>query len=74
MPYVSRTRRRASGSGELHGAPRRVTLDVDATLITAHSERRKRGKYEGGYGFRPLQVYLDETGEALGGPSAPRER
>jgi hypothetical protein len=52
---------------ELHGAPERLTLDVDATLITAHSEKEKAaGNYKGGYGFHPLQVYLDETREALG--------
>ena len=53
---------------ELHGAPQRLTLDVDATLITAHSEKENAaGNYKGGYGFHPLQVYLDETREALGG-------
>jgi hypothetical protein len=52
---------------ELHGAPERLTLDVDATLITAHSEKEKAaGTYKGGYGFHPLLVYLDETREALG--------
>ena len=53
---------------ELHGAPERLTIDVDATLITAHSEKEKAaGNYKGGYGFHPLQVYLDETREGLGG-------
>jgi hypothetical protein len=53
---------------ELEGAPQRLTLDVDATLIPAHSEKEQAaGNYEGGYGFHPLQVYLDETREALGG-------
>ncbi len=53
---------------ELHGAPERLTFDVDATLITAHSEKEKAaGNYKGGYGFHPLQVYLDETREAMGG-------
>jgi Transposase DDE domain group 1 len=53
---------------EMHGAPERLTIDVDATLITAHSEKEKAaGNYKGGYGFHPLQVYLDETREALGG-------
>ena len=53
---------------ELHGAPERLTIDVDATLITAHSEKEQAaGNYKGGYGFHPLQVYLDETREALGG-------
>ena len=52
----------------LHGVPERLTLDVDATLITAHSEKEQAaGNYKGGYGFHPLVVYLDETREALGG-------
>ena len=52
--------------------PERLTLDVDATLITAHSEKEKAaGNYKGGYGFHPLQVYLDETREALGGCCVP---
>ena len=53
---------------ELHGAPERLTIDVDATLITAHSEKQQAaGNYKGGYGFFPLQAYADETREALGG-------
>jgi hypothetical protein len=53
---------------ELGGAPERLTVDVDATLITAHSEKENAaGNYKGGYGFHPLQAYLDETREALGG-------
>jgi hypothetical protein len=53
---------------KLHGAPERLTIDVDATLITAHSEKENAaGNYKGGYGFHPLQTYLDETREALGG-------
>jgi hypothetical protein len=53
---------------ELHGAPERVTIDVDATLICAHSEKeRAAGNYKGGYGFFPLQAYVDETHEALAG-------
>src|SRR6266702_1019860 len=53
---------------ERHGAPERLTIDVDATLITAHSEKEQAaGNYKGGYGFHPLQAYADETREALGG-------
>jgi len=53
---------------KLGGAPKRCRIDVDATLITAHSEKEKAaGNYKGGYGFHPLQAYLDETREALGG-------
>lgn len=53
---------------ELHGAPERLTIDVDATLISAHSEKEQAaGNYKGGYGFHPLQAYADETREALAG-------
>jgi len=52
---------------ELHGAPQRLTIDVDATLITAHSEKEKAaGNYKHGFGFHPLHAYADETREALG--------
>ena len=51
---------------ELHGAPERLTIDVDATLITAHSEKEKAaGNYKHGYGFHPFGAYADETREAL---------
>ena len=53
---------------ERHGAPGSLTTDVDATLITAHSEKeRAAGNYKGGFGFHPLAAYADETREALGG-------
>ena len=51
----------------LDGAPERLTIDVDATLICAHSEKESAaGNYKGGYGFFPLMGYADETREALG--------
>ncbi|MGH2872603.1 MAG: IS1380 family transposase [Solirubrobacteraceae bacterium] len=55
-----------------HGSPERLTIDVDATLITAHSEKENAaGNYKGGYGFHPLVAYADETREALGGVLRP---
>jgi hypothetical protein len=51
---------------ELSGAPGRLTIDVDATLITSHSEKEKAaGNYKHGYGFHPLGAYADDTREAL---------
>lgn len=48
------------------GRPDQITLDFDATLLTAHSEKEQAaGNYKGGFGFHPLCCYLDETGEAL---------
>ena len=63
---MTRTPGRGLGSGSLHGAPEQLTIDVDATLITAHSEKEQAaGNYKHGYGFHPLGAYADETQEAL---------
>ncbi len=52
----------------LTGAPERVTIEVDATLISSHSEKEgATGTFKGGYGFHPMMAYCDETAEALGG-------
>jgi hypothetical protein len=43
-----------------------ITLDIDASLLTAHSEKQgAAGDYKGGFGFHPLLCYLAETGEPL---------
>lgn len=48
------------------GRPERITLNIDATLLTAHSDKeRAAGNYKHGYGFHPIGCWLDETGEAL---------
>jgi hypothetical protein len=48
-----------------------VCVDIDATLVTAHSEKdQAAGTFKGGFGFHPLIGYLDRgdgTGEALAG-------
>ncbi len=55
-----------AGFWELHGAPGSLTIDVDATLITSHSEKEQAaGNYKHGYGFHPLTAYADETREAV---------
>jgi hypothetical protein len=46
--------------------PQTLTLNIDATLLSAHSEKElAAGNYKHGYGFHPLGCWLDETGEAL---------
>ncbi|MDQ2759224.1 MAG: IS1380 family transposase [Actinomycetota bacterium] len=46
--------------------PASITLNIDATLLTAHSDKEQAaGNYKHGYGFHPLGCWLDETGEAL---------
>jgi DDE family transposase len=53
-------------------APGRVIIDIDATLIGAHSEKEgAAGNFKGGFGFHPLLGYLDETREALAGVLRP---
>ena len=51
---------------DVTGAPRRVVLDIDATLVTAHSDKEgAAGTYKGGYGFHPLVCFEAETREAM---------
>lgn len=41
-------------------------IDIDATLVTAHSEKQGAAPtYKRGFGFHPLVAFLDATGEAL---------
>jgi len=48
------------------GAPEFLTLDFDATLVTAHSDKQEaEPNYKRGFGFHPLLCSLDETGEVL---------
>jgi len=52
-----------------------VCVDLDATLVTAHSDKQDTaGTFKGGFGFHPLVAYLDRedgTGEALAGMLRP---
>ena len=42
---------------ELVGAPERLTVDLDATLITAHSEKdQAAGTFKSGYGCSPMRT------------------
>lgn len=52
--------------------PKELILDIDASLLTAHSEKESAaGTYKGGFGFFPLLCYLAETGEPLAGVLRP---
>jgi hypothetical protein len=58
-------RRRAWAAGL---QPKRITLDLDSTLVTAHSEKEGAAPtYKRGFGFHPLLCTLDETQEVLAG-------
>jgi hypothetical protein len=53
-------------------APERVTLDFDATLVDAHTDKENASPtYKGGYGFHPFLVSCDETKEVLAGMLRP---
>lgn len=59
---------------EQAGAPARVKviLDIDGTLVTAHSEKEgAAGTYKGGFGFHPLLCYEATSGEGLAGRLRP---
>jgi len=49
-----------------------LVLDVDATLVEAHSEKQgAAAHFKGGFGFHPILVFLDNTNEALAGMLRP---
>ncbi|MFJ1595314.1 IS1380 family transposase [Kitasatospora albolonga] len=49
-----------------------LVLDIDATLITCHSEKDQAAPtYKGGFGFHPLLCFLANTGEGLSGRLRP---
>jgi Transposase DDE domain group 1 len=53
---------------ELGARPERIVLDLDATLIAAHSDKQEAaGNFKGGFGFHPMLCYLDESEEGLAG-------
>lgn len=53
---------------EIGSAPERVTIDLDATLVGAHSEKEgAAGNFKGGFGFHPMLAYFDESSEAAAG-------
>ena len=43
-----------------------IVIDLDATLVTAHSDKEDaRGNFKGGFGHHPLGAWLDNSNEAL---------
>jgi Transposase DDE domain group 1 len=57
---------------ELSEPPKRLILDIDATLVTAHSEKEgAAGTYKHGFGFHPLLCFEATSGEALSGVLRP---
>jgi Transposase DDE domain group 1 len=73
LEALREARARARGHAWDAGAvPGRIVIDVDATLICAHSEKEgAAGTFKRGFGFHPLLAYLDESREALAGVLRP---
>src|SRR5207244_1125310 len=52
--------------------PERVVIDVDATLITARTDKQGAAPtFKRGFGFHPLLAFLDDSREALAGMLRP---
>jgi hypothetical protein len=50
-------------------APKVLVLDVDASLLEIHSERKEQtaSHFKGGFGFHPMLCFAAHSGEALAG-------
>jgi predicted lysophospholipase L1 biosynthesis ABC-type transport system permease subunit len=65
----ARTRERV---WELGVRPSRIVIDIDATLINAHTEKEGAAvNFKSGFGFHPILAYLDDTHEPLAGVLRP---
>jgi Transposase DDE domain group 1 len=69
LEELRRARARARAAAWRAGArPERLVLDIDATLVTAHSEKDgAAGNYKSSFGFHPLLCFLDGSDEGLAG-------
>jgi len=69
LARIAMARAAARATAWEHGAdPGFYVVDIDATLVTSHSEKQGAApNYKRGYGFHPLVAFLDATGEALAG-------
>ncbi|RPA62138.1 hypothetical protein EF294_08850 [Gordonia oryzae] len=64
-------RRRAGGPGHDRDHRNPVIMDVDATLITAHSDREHATPTSNkGFGFHPLCAFVDHQAASTGEPVA----
>ena len=69
LERISAARAEARSRAWRSGArPRLTVIDLDATLLIAHSEKvGAAGNFKGGFGFHPMLAYLDGSEEALAG-------
>ena len=73
LAAIGRARAKARAAAWAAGMdPGFYVLDFDGTLVNSHSEKDGAAPtYKRGFGFHPLLVYLDATGEALAGKLRP---
>ena len=70
-----RARRPGRGRGGAARAPRLIEIDLDATLLVAHSDKDgAAGNFKGGFGFHPMLAYLDGSRGGARRPAAARQR
>ena len=64
LARIASARAAARATAWEHGAdPGFYVIDIDATLVTSHSDKQGAApNYKHGYGFHPLVAYLDATG------------
>jgi hypothetical protein len=69
LERLKTARARARAAAWAAGAdPGFYVIDIDATLVGSHSDKEQAAPtYKRGFGFHPLNAYLDATGEALAG-------
>ncbi len=67
----ARAHARAVAGGLGAGLPGQVVVDIDATLVTAHSEKESAAPtYKRGFGFHPLLAWADHGPGGTGAPLA----
>ena len=67
----ARAHARAVASTLGAGLPEQVVIDIDATLVTAHSEKEHAAPtYKRGFGFHPLLAWADHGPGGTGAPLA----
>jgi len=69
LTRIREARARARAVAWAAGAdPGFYVIDIDATLVGSHSDKQHAAPtYKKGFGFHPLNAYLDATGEGLAG-------
>ncbi len=70
LAAIASARAAARATAREPGAdPVSYVIDIDATVVTSHSDKQGAAPNKHGYGFHPHVAYLDTTGEALAGCS-----